>query len=232
MLKGSVKISLLTLALIAIVLIPGNTQLVFGYGSGGGGGAGDGRSDGRSDGRGGGGSTTCGNEQPAKVVLYQPNHALLPRATGPNQIRLNWIKTAKATKYTVAFGVSSGNYIYGLPDVGDTDNFTVNYLTPGRTYYFAVRGVNGCMPGPWSMEWAARAGGGSVALLANAGAKSPNVVTPPNMPTVPSNAGINPENATVQQPPTQMPQQVVPVQPTPAPQIGFFQRIWNRIFGR
>jgi len=160
--------------------------------------------------------------------LYQPNHPLLPKATGPNQVRLNWLKVSNANKYTVAFGLSSGNYIYGVPDVGNTDHFTVGSLASGQKYYFVVRAVNDCMPGPWSMEWAVRGGGGSnVALLTNANTNSPSVVTPPN---VPSNGGVvNPGgNTNVQQPAAP---HYVPPQPNPTPQPGFFQKIWHGILG-
>jgi len=100
----------------------------------------------------------CSNEKPDAPVLYEPNHPLLPKATGYGELRLNWLKANRASKYTIAFGLSSGNYIYGLPDVGDVDNFTVHFLTPGKRYYFVVRGVNDCMPGDWSREWSSLVG--------------------------------------------------------------------------
>lgn len=220
--KTLFKASLLGLAILAIVLIPGNSQLAFGY-----------------DTPTFAGSTTnaptCGNEKPDKVVLYQPNHSLLPKATDPNSVRLNWLKANRANKYTIAFGLASGNYIYGLPDVGDTNNFTVNHLTSGKTYYFVVRGANGCMPGPWSREWAVRIGGGGRGgSLTTLNTNSPRVVTPPNI--VPA-TGTPPQD--LQATPTTQPAGGLPVYnsptPTPAPQPGFFQRFWRGflgIFGR
>ena len=47
----------------------------------------------------------CNKEVPDKVVLYEPNHVLLPRATGQGEVRLNWLKANRANKYSVAFGV-------------------------------------------------------------------------------------------------------------------------------
>jgi len=238
MLKGLVKISLLGLALIAVVVIPGNAKLVFGYGSGNpnlnpGSGSSSSSNSSSNSNSGSTGTPTCNNQAPDKVVLYQPNHPLLPKATGPNQIRLNWLKANRATKYTVAFGLSSGKYIYGLPDVGDTNNFTVSYLTPGKTYYFVVRGVNDCMPGPWSMEWAARVGGGT-GTFTKLNTNSPTVVTPPNIPVTPPTTGVVNPPTTNAQPPAQTQPSVgthTPPQSAPAPQPGFFQNLWHGILG-
>jgi uncharacterized repeat protein (TIGR01451 family) len=39
---------------------------------------------------------------------------------------------------------------FGLANYEGVTSFKVNHLTPRTTYYFKVRGGNGCMPGPWS----------------------------------------------------------------------------------
>src|SRR4030067_2000371 len=169
--KATIKCSLILTAIVVLALVPLNKQLIFGY-----------------DSPTFAGSSTnppvCSKEKPAAVLLYEPGHSLLPTATNPEDVRLNWLKVDKASKYTIAFGLASGNYIYGLPDVGNTDHFTVDDLTPGTTYYFVVRGVNDCMPGPWSQEWAATAGGGTgtfTPLDTNSG----DIITPPNIPVTP-----------------------------------------------
>lgn len=211
--KSLVKICLLGFALLAIALIPGNAKFVFGYG----------------DSPTFAGSTTeapvCNKEQSDKVVLYEPNHPLLPKATGPNEVRLNWLKVSNADKYTIAFGLSSGNYIYGFPDTGDTDHFTVGDLVPGNTYYFVVRGVNGCMPGPWSMEWGVKIGGGT-GFSTTLDTNSPLVTTPPNLFRLPA-AGTSPEDL---QPTPTPPTYTPPPFPTPTP-LGFFQGLWHNFLG-
>src|SRR3990167_8600544 len=137
--KNSVKIVLSVFVLGLLALVPLNSNLAFGYNN-------------TTD------TPVCSKQAPSQVVLYEPNHRLLPKATKSGEVRLNWLKTRNANKYTVAFGVKPGNYIYGAADVGDTNNFTVRFLTPGKKYYFVVRGVNDCMPGAWSREWAASTG--------------------------------------------------------------------------
>lgn len=204
--KTLIKVSLVVVALVAIILIPGNSKFIFGYGD----------------------TPMCVNEKPDRVVLYEPNHALLPKATGPNEVRLNWLKTNKATKYTIAFGFSSGNYIYGFPDTGDTDHFTVGNLTSGKKYYFVVRGVNGCMPGLWSMEWAVRVGGGTGGSFTSLNTNSRQIITPPNIPQ-PGTPRVTPLPSTN---PTGGLPTYNPPQPTP-PQAGsgFFQSLWHGFLG-
>lgn len=216
--KTLVKVSILGFALLAIALIPGNSKFVFGYGS-----------------PTFAGSSTeppvCDKEKPAQVVLYEPNHPLLPKAVNAYDVRLNWLKADKANKYTLAFGLSSGNYIYGLPNVGNTDHFTVGSLTPGQKYYFVVRGVNECMPGLWSREWAVRIGGGTGGVFTNLNTNSPRVITPPNIPSTLPRAGTPPRNLPV----TSIPQAggipFTPPLPTPTPQQGFFQGVWHGFLG-
>lgn len=143
--KSLIKAFLIFLVVVGVGLVPGNSKLLFGYG----------------DTSGQFHQDVCENETPLKVVLYEPNHPALPKTSVKGEVILNWLKlTANADKYTIAYGVQPGNYIYGLPDVGNVSSFTVGYLNPGTRYYFVVRGVNGCMPGPWSKEWSAVAPGG------------------------------------------------------------------------
>ena len=140
------KALLAAVAVAVLVIVPGNTKFLFGYG----------------DTSGQFHKFVCENSTPLKVVLYQPNHPALPKTAARGEVILNWLKLQdNAGKYTIAYGVQPGNYIYGVTDTGDVNSFTVKYLNPGTRYYFVVRGVNGCMPGPWSQEWSAVAPGGS-----------------------------------------------------------------------
>ena len=138
--KIFLKITLLFFALGILMFVPFNSNLTFGYATN------------------TTGTPVCNKERPSAVVLYEPNHRLLPRATKSGELRLNWLKTSRANKYSVAFGMKPGNYIYGAADVGDTNHFVVRFLTPGKKYYFVVRGINDCMPGEWSREWSAIVG--------------------------------------------------------------------------
>lgn len=60
------------------------------------------------------------------------------------------------SSYFISYGLSPGAEQYGVewsqskPDGAIT--FPINALSPQTTYYFRVRGGNGCMPGEWSQE--------------------------------------------------------------------------------
>lgn len=83
-------------------------------------------------------------------------------AKGSNQIQLTWTVAADpVSHYLVSYGLSSGQYIYGNPNVGGqgTTSYTVGALSPGKKYYFVVKAVNGCTPGNFSNEVSTTAGG-------------------------------------------------------------------------
>jgi hypothetical protein len=54
--------------------------------------------------------------------------------------------------YVLAYGPDPGQTRFGVVRFGDRQSreIEVNYLEPGVTYYFQVRGQYGCAPGPWS----------------------------------------------------------------------------------
>ncbi len=82
-------------------------------------------------------------------------------ASGQNQITLTWLPAASpVTYYVLVYGTSSGNYMYGNPNIGNGTSYTVSYLNPGKKYYFAIRGVNICTPGSYSNELSAVTQGG------------------------------------------------------------------------
>ena len=60
------------------------------------------------------------------------------------------------SNYYISFSEKSLTYEHGtLTHQGRSTgvlHFMVNYLKPNTTYYFRVRGENGCMPGEWSNE--------------------------------------------------------------------------------
>ena len=81
---------------------------------------------------------------------------------GSNQIILTWTGTTNpVSHYLVSYGLASGQYMYGNPNVGGqgTTSYTVGSLSPGKKYYFVVKAVNGCTPGNFSNEVSTTAGG-------------------------------------------------------------------------
>jgi lysophospholipase L1-like esterase len=58
--------------------------------------------------------------------------------------------------YTLEYGTKSGEYQYGINSFGDVSkdqqSYIVKSLQPNTTYYFRVRGGNGCATGDWSNE--------------------------------------------------------------------------------
>jgi hypothetical protein len=111
-------------------------------------------------------------------------------ANGTNQITLTWTDANDpVTYYLLAFGLTSGQYIYGNPNIGghDTTSYTVGNLAKGTTYYFAIKAVNGCNPGSFSNEVSATTTGGAVvtpvAASTDTSSDNQNDVTPTDTPT-------------------------------------------------
>ncbi|MCR4277145.1 MAG: fibronectin type III domain-containing protein [Candidatus Roizmanbacteria bacterium] len=203
------RIGLVVFVFALLVVVPHNFNLIFGYAAG---------------------TPGCTNEKPAQVVLYEPNHALLPKATGAGEVRLNWLKATRANKYTIGFGTSSGNYIYGAANIADTNNYTVGHLNPGTRYYFAVKGVNGCMPGDWSREWSAVVGrGGGTSTLTYTGSRDTGSVVPSIVLKKQGTGGGNVVPTVVV---PSVVEQNLPLVAEPTPKIGFFQKILNFLLGR
>jgi len=114
-------------------------------------------------GAGGGGPWVCSDSIPGGAPV------LLSAVPGVNRVTLTWSKAADPVSYyLIAYGFSSGNYIYGNPNVGGagTTSYTVGNLSGGVTYYFVVRAGNGCAPGPFSNELSATPTGGAIARKA------------------------------------------------------------------
>lgn len=92
---------------------------------------------------------TCGQTPPYSA----PN--LFQITTNQTQATLYFTPIMEnITYYFIAYGYTPGDIRFGAsydygPYPGVID-YTVNMLAPGTTYYFTVRGGNGCATGPWS----------------------------------------------------------------------------------
>jgi hypothetical protein len=78
------------------------------------------------------------------------------------KVVLTWkLASDPVSYYLLSYGVKKGDYIYGQPNIGGqgTTSFTVSSLTSGKTYYFAVKAVNGCKSSDYSNELSATIGG-------------------------------------------------------------------------
>jgi hypothetical protein len=71
-------------------------------------------------------------------------------------VTIAWYDDRTARQYNLLYGTDPSHYNFGevnLPDAANTSNtFTVNYLTPGVTYYFSLIGVGGSVSGPVASE--------------------------------------------------------------------------------
>lgn len=57
-------------------------------------------------------------------------------------VNITWFDDDTANKYDIVYGLSPGNYVYGLQNMPYRENlsntFTIGALSPGRNYYFAL----------------------------------------------------------------------------------------------
>ena len=152
----------------------------------------------------------------AAVVLFQGQaalaHALLAPArvwvkSGPSagQVTLYWDAVGGSDHYALAYGQTSGNYIYGATDVGSGTQYTISGLTPGQRYYIVVAGAtNNNDSSPFSAEVSALAASGTVAEARVTQAAAPAQVTtaaaqPPVVKyqgTMKTDASLNPAEET------------------------------------
>lgn len=150
-------------------------------------------------------------------------------ASSSNQIKLTWTDASNpVSSYLIAYGVSSGQYTYGNPNVGrqGTTSYTVGSLSAGTRYYFAVKAINGCKSGSFSNEISATTTGGIIAATPTPIPTS----TPTQAPSVDTSLntnlqdGITPTN-------TPAPSQNVESTPTPAPKQSLIAGVFtSKIF--
>jgi hypothetical protein len=137
---------------------------------------------------------TCNDATPAAPALISADSA------GPHSVVLKWGEvTDSVSYYLVSYGVAAGNYIYGNPNVGNVTTYTVGSLSTGKTYYFAIKAVNGCMPGAYSNE---------ISGVPGSSTSTPTVIVA-EMEVSPTGESSSTENLT--------PTQSAPITPVPRP---------------
>ena len=73
--------------------------------------------------------------------------------TNQTQATLYFTPITDNKKYYISFSTNENAEEHGVEvnlESSGVQNYTINLLSPNTTYYFKVRGQNGCMPGDWS----------------------------------------------------------------------------------
>jgi hypothetical protein len=100
---------------------------------------------------------TCGNTPPSSAPsLYTAS------AQDSSSVLLYFTDAGDpVSSYAVEYGTSPGSYQYSALSIGTkgTRTYLVSSLLPATTYYFRVRGGNGCAAGSWSNEISAKTKG-------------------------------------------------------------------------
>ena len=90
---------------------------------------------------------TCGDARPATAPdLFQVD-------TSKNTAKLFFTPISNTDTYYFSFStkpIAEENGVQATLGVLGVQNFTIDHLKYNTTYYFKVRGQNGCMPGEWS----------------------------------------------------------------------------------
>jgi hypothetical protein len=125
------------------------------------------------------------------------------------QVILTWSKILNADYYTISYGLLSRNYIYGVPNTGNSDQYTISKLSPGRIYYFAITAVNDCGSSGHSNEVAVRAKQETIIITTT---PIPEPLPSPNLSPTPS--ATSSASPSVEPTPVEEPEET----PTPPPQ--------------
>lgn len=173
----------------------------------------------------------CDASKPGSApVLFQ----ITPANTSQT---LYFTPASNADRYFIQYGTKSDSYTYGF-EIKNTDNgviaVAINALLKNTTYYYQVRGGNGCATGAWSNELSAKTGSGKTSYRWTA-------ITPIAKSTIQKKIAkkevlslqIEAPTATLAPEPSATPlPQRESVQPsTPKPATGFWAFI-KRLFGR
>lgn len=92
------------------------------------------------------GPPVCGAATPSAPTLISATRL------SPEQADLSWTQVTPVTHYSILYGLTSGNYLYGVANTGNVTSFAVGGLDSAADYCFAVRAVNDCAPSALSNE--------------------------------------------------------------------------------
>lgn len=178
-------------------------------------------------------SPSCGDSTPKAPTLSEAV------SQSSSQIKLSWTAVSDPISYyVISYGTSSGNYIYGNPNVGKQNSYTVGFLSPGTTYYFVVKAVNGCSSGSYSNELSQVAGQNPTSTPIPTPTTLPPRATPTLAPTGASSENGN-ANSPLQLTPTQTPRQLQTPTKKPAgtliagmtiKTLGILALVWGLVF--
>ena len=92
------------------------------------------------------GPPVCGAQAPTTPTLVSVSR------TSSTTAELVWTAASPVTHYTISYGTSPGNYLFGVPNTGNTTSYVVGGLVPNTNYYFVVTAVNDCATSSASSE--------------------------------------------------------------------------------
>jgi len=101
-----------------------------------------------------GATSSCNETSPST-----PTGLKAESGPGNGEVTLSWTKVYQANHYSLVFGPSSKNYLYGAANIGNVNSYAIKSLTAGKLYYFAIAGVGNCSSSGFSQEVSARAKG-------------------------------------------------------------------------
>ncbi len=115
-------------------------------------------------------------------------------------VNVNWNQVENASSWTIAYGLNSGEYIYGVSNFGDSNSRSINIGDlKTKKYYIALRANNGCQPGHFSPEWQVTVGlfGITARLTPNSVLNARSSSLNPNTPIITSIKYVSPSVITI-----------------------------------
>lgn len=94
----------------------------------------------------GGCTENCGGNAPVCTAPKPGTPTITNITQHGTSVTLTWTAVANATYYSIQYGDRPG-YQYGVANVGNVTNYTINDLKAGTVYHYAANAVNDCMPG-------------------------------------------------------------------------------------
>lgn len=89
------------------------------------------------------------NSQPKECTATKPGTPSITSVerTSGSTAKVSWNAVSPVTTYAISYGISPGNYQYGVPSTGNVTSFVIGGLDPNANYYFQITAINDCKPG-------------------------------------------------------------------------------------